>query len=514
VLRPVYLVALAAFAGFVYLARLSASGLLGPDEPRYASIAHEMARSGDWVTPRLWGEAWFEKPPLDYWMSAAGFRLGLGPELAPRLPVALLSLAFLGFYWWILRREFGTRPALYAALILATSLGWVGFSQVGVTDLPMTAAFSAAMLVAFPWVSKGNPRPLPLIGALLGLAVLAKGLVPIVLAAPLAIVPAVSRKFASLRQLLSLRVIAPFLAVSLPWYLLCYLRNGRRFLQVFFWQQQFERFRSPALEHTQPWWFYLPVLLAGLLPWIPLAVLVSPHRNWSRTWHDPRRKFLLLWVLFGLLFFSLAVNKLPGYVLPLLPALGALIGLSLAESSVGSGLPFRRAPAGRNPPNWDPAPSPRLLVLALTCSAFLLVLFPIADQILPQAISAGLSRAPKIHWQGTWFIPALIAGLVWILARRGRHSAALALIAISAFSGYLYLKFATLPRIDAVASARGLWQEVQSRRSETCIDTLNRNFRYGLNYYSGAPLPDCSVERKPFAIRQAPGRPPAMVPSP
>jgi 4-amino-4-deoxy-L-arabinose transferase-like glycosyltransferase len=447
-----------------------------------------MARSGDWVTPRLWGEAWFEKPPLVYWLGATGFRLGLGPELAPRLPVALLSLAFLGFYWWILRREFGPRPALYAALILATSVGWLGFSQVGVTDLPMTVAFSAAMLLALPWVSKGDPRPLPFSAALLGVAVLAKGLVPLVLAIPLAIVPGASRKFARLHQLFSLRVIAPFLLVSLPWYLLCYLRNGRQFLQVFFWQQQFERFRSPALEHTQPWWFYLPVLLAGLLPWTPLALLVSPRRNW----HDPRRRFLLVWVLFGLLFFSLALNKLPGYVLPLLPALCALAAIGLAESDGLKLLP----------------------ALALTFSAFLLVLFPIADQILPQAISFGLSRAPQVHWQWNWLLPLLTGAFVWILARRGRYSAALALVALSAASGYLYLKFVTLPQIDKVASARRLWQDVQSRRSETCIDALNRNFRYGLNYYSEIPLPDCSVERKRFAVRQTAGLPPAVIPSP
>jgi 4-amino-4-deoxy-L-arabinose transferase-like glycosyltransferase len=483
--------ALAAFAGFLYLSRLSASGLLGPDEPRYASIAREMARSGDWVTPRLWGEAWFEKPPLDYWMSAAGFRVGLGPELAPRLPVALLSLAFLGFYWWILRREFGPRPALYAALILGTSLGWLGFGQVGVTDLPMTAAFSVAMLLALPWVSKGDSRPLPLASALLGLAVLAKGLVPLVLAMPLAI-PAASGKFPRMRQLLSLRVIAPFLAVSLPWYFLCYLRNGRQFLQVFFWQQQFERFRSPALEHAQPWWFYIPVLLAGLLPWTPLTSLVSPRR----TWQDPRRRFLLVWVLFGLLFFALAVNKLPGYVLPLVPAVCALSGIGLAESHDS-----RLAPA-----------------LALAGSAFLLVLFPMADQVLPQAISVGLSRAPKIHFQWGWLIPPLIGGLTWILARRGRHSAALALIAISASSGYFYLKFATLPRVDTVASARYLWRNVEARRYETCIQSLNRNFRYGLNYYSDTLLPDCSTRPEPFVIRQSAGEAPelvrGMVPSP
>src|ERR1700740_2719460 len=104
--------------------------MLGPDEPRYASIGRAMAASGDWITPRLWGEAWFEKPALLYWMTGAGFRLGLGDDLAPRLPVALLSVAFLVFFYWALRREFGGRPALAATIILATSAGWLAFSYV------------------------------------------------------------------------------------------------------------------------------------------------------------------------------------------------------------------------------------------------------------------------------------------------------------------------------------------------------------------------------------------------
>src|SRR5206468_10954694 len=116
---------------FLYFFHLTATGMLGPDEPRYAAIGREMANSGDWVTPRLWGEPWFEKPALLYWMTATGFRLGLGPETAPRLPVAILSIAFLAFYWWILDREFGYRAAWMATLILGTCVAWIGFSQAG-----------------------------------------------------------------------------------------------------------------------------------------------------------------------------------------------------------------------------------------------------------------------------------------------------------------------------------------------------------------------------------------------
>lgn len=465
-------------AGVLYFYGLSASGLLGPDEPRYAAVARAMAQSGDWVTPRLWGEPWFEKPPLLYWMTVAGFQLGLGAELAPRLPVAALSIAFLVFYWWVLRREFGARPAWYAVLILGTSAGWVGFSQVGVTDLPLSATFAAAMLLALPWIAKGDKRPLPLTAGLLGLAVLAKGLVPLVLAAPLVLRGRV-------RDLVRWQVIVPFLLIALPWYVLCYLRNGRTFLEVFFLQQQFGRFASPALQHSQPWWFYLPVLLAGLLPWSPLAAFLARRG----VWRDPRRAFLLAWVLFGLLFFSVAVNKLPGYVLPLLPAVCALMGVGLAEARE-TGF----APAG------------------LIVSALLLGLFPIAAHILPAAVVSGLSRAPKPALEWTWFLPAAVSLLAWFLARRGRHLDAVIAVAAGAAAGIFWLKATTLPEIDRIASARSLWREVEARRGDVCVEAVNRDIRYGLNYYSGKPLPDCAEEPRPLAVRQASGDPPHLAP--
>src|ERR1700693_4693052 len=112
--RPIlWLAAAALLASPLYFFRLSGTGLLGPDEPRYAAIGREMAHSGDWITPRLWGQPWFEKPALLYWMTGAAFRMGLGPDLAPRLPVAIMSVAFLAFFWWMLRREFGCATAWF-----------------------------------------------------------------------------------------------------------------------------------------------------------------------------------------------------------------------------------------------------------------------------------------------------------------------------------------------------------------------------------------------------------------
>src|SRR6202050_113097 len=131
---------------FLYFFGLTRTGLLGPDEPRYAAIGRAMAATGDWITPRLWGQPWFEKPALLYWMTAAGFKLGLGPDLAPRLPVALLSVAFLVFFWLQLRRIFDGWVAGCATAILATAAGWLAYSHVAVTDLPLSALFSAAIL--------------------------------------------------------------------------------------------------------------------------------------------------------------------------------------------------------------------------------------------------------------------------------------------------------------------------------------------------------------------------------
>lgn len=460
----------------LYLYHLDAAGLLGPDEPRYAAVARDMARTGDWVTPHLWGQPWFEKPTLLYWMTAAGFRLGLGPDLAPRLPVALMALGFLVFYWWVLRREFGYTAACFAVLSLGTCAGWVAFSQVGVTDLPLAATFSAAMLLSLPWIAKGDARLLPAASALLALAVLAKGLVPLVLAVPLLM-------RGRIRDLIRWRVVAPFCVIALPWYALCYVRNGRAFLDVFFGQQTFARFFSPELLHGQPWWFYLPVLLIGFLPWTPLVGLAVGRR----ALRDPRRAFLLTWFLFGLLFFSLAANKLPGYLLPLLPALTALMGIGLEEVE--------------NPAPW------------LAASALLLVIFPIVAPVLPSAVATGLSRAPWPALSWLWLLPAAAAAAVWMLAQRGRQLAAVAAMAACTALGFAYLKQSAMPEVNREASARSLWNEIGSRAGEVCVDAIHRNWRYGLNYYSVTPLPDCEQQPRPLAVRQTDGQPPHVAPA-
>ncbi|MEX2262832.1 MAG: glycosyltransferase family 39 protein [Bryobacteraceae bacterium] len=451
----------------LYFFALGDTGLLDADEPRYASIGREMARSGDWITPRLWGEPWFEKPALLYWMTGIAFRLGLSEDLAPRLPVAVLSVAFLIFYAWRLREEFGPRAGWYSTVVLGTSAGWLGFSHVGVTDLPMSAAFSASMLLLIAWLRKGDHRLVVWAAALMGVAVLAKGLAPLVLALPFAWV---ARR--RLAQLPHLQAAAAFLAVAAPWYALVYARNGMPFIEEFFLKHHFGRFTSGALQHVQPFWFYIPVMLAALIPW-PAGLALLFRRSLYR---DDRRLLLLLWLVFGLIFFSASTNKLPGYILPLLPPAAALMGLALAE-----------------------APKARVV---LTACALALTLVPAVADVLPEALAFGLSRSGLPNWTFVWLAPALVAVLIWARETAGARDQAMVCLALAAAAGVVFLKVRTFPSIDAAVSARPIWRQVAPQRDNVCVENVQRKWRYGLNYYSVSPLPDCPSGGRSVHIRQ------------
>lgn len=448
---------------FLFFFRLTGAGLLGPDEPRYAAVGREMALSGDWVTPRLWGEPWFEKPPLLYWMTAIGFRAGLGDDLAPRLPVALLSVGFLAFFFLELRHQFGERPAAFAAAVLSTSAGWLGFSHAAVTDLPLTAFLASAMLLSLDWVRTGDRRRLPVAAACLGAAVLAKGPLAVVLALPLV--------WFGRRRLLDLirpAVALSFLAVAAPWYLLMTFRSGSPFLQVFFLQHNFGRFTSSELQHVQPFWYYLPVLAAWLFPWTPGAVLIM-RRGFLV---DERRWFLLAWIVWGFVFLSASVNKLPGYLLPLLPAAAALTGLALDEAKNAR--------------------------LALAVSALLLCLVAPLSSLLPDALAAGFTRArvPAFHW--TWLVPVPVA--LAILWNRNRVFA-ITMLTAAVSVAVVYLKISAFPKLDSNVSARGAWREIAFQRDRACVEEVHRSLRYGLSYYSVVPLPACAQEDRPLRVK-------------
>jgi len=133
---------------------------------------------------------------------------------------------------------------------------------------------------------------------------------------------------------------------------------------------------------------------------------------------------------------------------------------------------------------------------------------------LPAALAWGLSRAPRPVFEWWWLLPAVVAGAVWALAARGRRLAAVAAIATGVAAGMLYVKQAAAPRVDEVASARGLWREIAGRAGDVCIARMDRNWVYGLNYYSVTPLPECSEEPRRLRLVQSPGEPPRVTEGP
>jgi 4-amino-4-deoxy-L-arabinose transferase-like glycosyltransferase len=444
----------------LYLTSLGAAGFLGPDEPRYASIGREMARSGDWITPRLDGQPWFEKPPLLYWMTAAGQLAHLPDEWAARLPVALASLAFLIFFFTVIEREFSNRVALAATAILATSAGWAAYSFVAVTDLPMAAALNAALLIA---MFDTRPRRGWMAGVLLGLAILAKGLVPVVLIAP--------------AWLIARRKRIPMLAgaalVAAPWFALCSWRNGAAFWNDFFWKQHVERFFQPTLEHVQPWWFYGGVLLLGMIPWTPLMGLLARPKRFD----DPRVRFLAVFFVFGFVFFSAARNKLPGYLLPLLPAMAIILAYALNKlPGMAGSMPA--AEAERGPAWW------------ITACTLPLWLVPVVARALPDALLNGIR---KVDFSLGLTLPLLaVSGLVFGLAWRSRPQLAMLSAGLSAVVALGLLKVSVLPVLDQRVSVRSFWRTNADQLGGACLEGIRRDWRYGFNYYAAQVLPECS----------------------
>ncbi len=465
----------------LYLLPIPQRGLVGPDEPRYASIARHMSESGDWVTPNLWGEPWFEKPAMLFWLGGVGHAAGLQSYV--RVPVALLSLAFLGFFWWKVRESFGIGAAATATCILGTSAGWVAYSDAGVFDAPVTVFASAALLSLLPWVSgsdSGVSRHLIPFGALLGLGTLSKGLVAPVVAI-LALIPGVLRRPRRIQALLGPRALIPFAAVCLPWYAACYWRNGRVFVDEFIVRHHLERFFSSSLEHVQPWWFFAPVLLTFLLPWTPL--LFGLDR--SALWREPGLRFLAAWAFGPILFFSLSVNKLPAYILPSLPPLAILLALTWRRS-VRKGL--------------------------LVCAASTLALAPLAGALLPAGLADGITRA----WGGLdsgslggGILAGVALAAVAALAalKLGRPWAVPGVAAVAALA-LVALKFQSYPGVSRAAGTREFFLENRSALEEACIGEVRRHVAYGLAHYGEGSIPDCDGEPRPQRIE---GDPPRIV---
>jgi len=323
--------ALLSLVVLAWFGTLELRGLFIPDEGRYAEIPREMLASGDWVTPRLNDLKYFEKPPLQYWLTAASYRFFGEDEWTARLPSALLgffALLMLGFTGY---RLWGGRAGLLAASVMGGSWGYFLAGQYLTLDMSLTACLSVALcafLLAQTSAGERSMRSWMLAAwAAAALAMLAKGLIGIALPGlALAAYTLMQRDLAVWRRLEVARGSLLFVLVAAPWFVLVQWRNPE-FFDFFFVQEHFGRFVSEEHHRLGPWWYYAPILLLGFLPWTPALMRDAPQL-WRAARQSARgfspHAFLLAWAGVIVVFFSMSRSKLPAYILPAFPAMALL----------------------------------------------------------------------------------------------------------------------------------------------------------------------------------------------
>ncbi|MGH7948791.1 MAG: phospholipid carrier-dependent glycosyltransferase, partial [Candidatus Binataceae bacterium] len=325
----------ALLATLLYLPALGSAPLWEPDEGRYAEISREMLASGDFVTPRNNYVRYFEKPPLVYWTTAASMALFGENEFAARLPAALASIGQVVIVALLAESMFGATAGLIAALALATFPVFIGFARFATLDPPLSflviaglAAFYVAASAAAFRVARAREWFIAS-AAMLALGTLAKGPVALVLGGGIALVWLIwERRTAEIRSLPWIPAVLVFVAITVPWFALVAIGNPG-FLEFFFVREHLLRY-SELQEHARPFWFFIPILIGGTWPWIFFAPLGYAALR-SDSEHRSAFRFLAVWFLFVLIFFSLSESKLGGYILPALPALAILCGYGVAR---------------------------------------------------------------------------------------------------------------------------------------------------------------------------------------
>jgi 4-amino-4-deoxy-L-arabinose transferase-like glycosyltransferase len=349
---------LAGFCAFLFFYGLGQFGLIGADEPRYAQVAREMLDHHDWITPVLYGKPWLEKPPLYYWQAMLAYSIFGASDVAARVPSAIdATLLVIAVYLFF--RRFRRGVELDAALITASCAGIVGYAHAASTDMPLAATFSIGMLAWWAWRESEKRIWLVLFYFCMALGMLAKGPVsPFLAALAIVLFAALAREWRLIVRTLWLPGILLFCVIALPWYVAVQLRNPE-FFREFILEHNLARFSTNLYHHTEPLWYYLPVAALALVPWI--VFVIAAFARTVRIWWTEKpgrarpsvvpqslpddkglqplrssadaaepdiefqfRLFASLWLVVPILFFSISRSKLPGYILPAIPA-GAIL---------------------------------------------------------------------------------------------------------------------------------------------------------------------------------------------
>jgi 4-amino-4-deoxy-L-arabinose transferase-like glycosyltransferase len=485
-------------------------GLVGADEPRYAQIAREMLAAhsedchevhakitphslrprdvessyhclvGGTVTPILYGKPWLEKPALYYWRAMGFFKEFGVSDWSARLPstsatFALVILAFLHL------RRFRPGGHLDAALIMVSSVAMVAFARGASTDMQLAAPLSMGMLGWYAWYETGKKFWLFDLYFFGAAATLAKGPVAVFLMlGTIMLFCGLRKEWSALRRTLWWPGMVLFLVMVLPWYIAVQRRNPN-FFREFFLEHNLERFASNRYQHHQPVYYYLIVLIVGMLPWTALAfrALANAVRVSFAEWkarRNPLRyvghhragdafpEFLVLWAMLPVVFFSFSVSKLPGYILPALPPLAILSGDYL----------FRMRREGL--PKW-------LVVthgVVVGVVTFVLLLCPqymVYQKIVPAPIT--------FVWSALTSIGATLV-VIWVVWRKGIRL--LPFITLAPMVGLMFFLMAPANgrTLDLNYSARPLAREIVQAApavKTVAVMDVRRDLDYGLAFY-------------------------------
>ncbi|MDJ0598803.1 MAG: glycosyltransferase family 39 protein [Crocosphaera sp.] len=348
-----------------FIVNLGSIGLMDKTEPMFVEAARQMLITGDWVTPYWNGETRFDKPPLTYWLVGLSFQLFGINEWGARIPSSLAAIAvvILGFYTlknfgFSRAKEVSRKPtklwfsAWIGAGIIALNPFWIAWGRTGVSDMFLSSGIALALLSFFLGYGYSETNAKSYFGlsiarwwyiaywVFMALGVLAKGPVALVLPGLTVIVFLlyVGRFIEVVKETPWLLGISSFLLISVPWFVLVTLEHGQEYINTFFGLHNVQRFTSVVSRHPGAWYYYIPVIMVGLLPWsIYLPLAIAKLKVWQRQkWVNSSRTthlgiFCLCWFLVVLIFFSSSVTKLAGYVLPLMPAAAIIIALFWSE---------------------------------------------------------------------------------------------------------------------------------------------------------------------------------------
>jgi 4-amino-4-deoxy-L-arabinose transferase-like glycosyltransferase len=423
--------------------RLGSAPITNPDEGRYAEIPREMVATGDWVTPRLDGVPYFEKPPLMYWLVGACEK-ALGPsEWSVRLAPALFALGGIFACYGATRRIYGRDAGLWAAIVLGTSLLYLGLSHLLSLDVPLSVLMSVTLFCFILGVGcppgPGRRRLFYGLYASAALATLTKG--PegfLVTGAVMFLWLVLFGQWGRLRPLYLPSGIILFLAIAAPWFVIVARRNPG-WAHFFFVYEHWERYTDDGHGRYQPFWFFIPIVLAGLFPWTGFlwpSLRDALSGGWSRRRENAEAWFFATWAAFIFLFFSGSHSKLINYILPIFPPLAVLIGRWLA-ATLSQPDSFARMLGG-------------LRVFSFVCG--ILAAFVCVAVLRPGLVIKDGAQALALRWYALVIAAVLVVGGMRALVPRGTLGAARGRGAVVAMTTTLVFLFGVLsfamPLID------------------------------------------------------------------